>query len=232
MKKLLLLLSAVTLNGCTIGDYFEIYLESFISAYFDYSDIDIYVNDGVQIVVKPIVGHIYSAESSAENDKLRFEDLAQYNGDVDFRQKFAFSSPTRYPNIMPAESLVKIELYATDGSDEPVNLNSQVKFEAVTPKEFIRSGYTKRVPLDTSPLYATSEMVLCYNTIGKMADALSADDLELIGNGDETHYVLFVLRFTEQPQEPLNLELVLTFGDTRVIRKSFEYTPTTREAGA
>jgi len=68
-------------------------------------------------------------------------------------------------------------------------------------------------------------MELCYNSIVKMADALSADDLELIGNGDEINYVLFVLQFTEQPQEPLNLELVLTFGDSRVIRKSFEYVP-------
>ncbi len=225
MKKLLLLLFAIALNGCTIGGYSEIYLESFISAYFDYSDIDIYVNNGGQIVVIPIVDHIYSAESSAENDKLRFKELAQHNGDVDFKRKVTFTFPIKYPNIMPAESLVKIELYATDGSEEPVNLNNQVKFEAVTPKEFIRSGYTKRVQLDTPLAYSNSEMELCYNPIVKMADALSADDLELIGNGNKTSYVLFVLQFTEQPQEPLSLELVLTFGDTRVIRKSFEYVP-------
>ncbi len=222
MKKILMLLTAV-LCSCQISNepvYWN--LESFISTYFDYSDVDIYKTYSGLLVVRPVVGHIYSAESSAENDKLRFEDLAQHNGDVNYKKKVAFPFYIRYPNIMPAESLVKIELYATDGSEEPVNLNSQVKFEAVTPKEFIRSGYTKYAPLDTLPLYATSA---CYSPIGKMADALSADDLELIGNGDETSYVLFVLRFTEQPQEPLNLELVLTFGDTRVIRKSFEYTP-------
>jgi len=130
------------------------------------------------------------------------------------------------PNMMPVESLVKIELNVIDGSDEPVNLNDRVQFAAVTPKNYIRSGYTEQYQLDPRCRYNTeAQFERCYSAIVKMANTLSADDLELIGNGDGLHYVLFVLQFTEQQQEPLNLELVLTFGDSRVIRKSFEYVP-------
>lgn len=224
MKKLIFLFLAVVLSGCSHNsNNFEVYLDSFISAYYDYSDVDIKVNDAGQILVCPIVSHIYSADSSAENDRLRFQELAQLNGDVAFNQKVVFTEPVKYPNLMSAESLVKIELNALDGSEEPVSLNSQVKFKAVTPREFIRNGYTKQAQTEM-PDYTNGEMELCYNSIVKMADTLSADDLELIGNGEMWYYILFVLQFTEQPQSPLELELVLTFADNRVIRKTFEYT--------
>ena len=110
MKRVLfVILGALNLISCTLAmEGTEVYTESFVMAYFDYTNVEVSVGDF--IVVKPHRSELYCYNDENSQQKERYDQLATHYGDVNFNRMVKLAIGDAIGNIMPAEDMSGIEL--------------------------------------------------------------------------------------------------------------------------
>lgn len=223
MKSLIGITAAAAMilcTGCSVGTpHYEEKIGSVIGAYYDFSDFDIIdwtdTDPDAGIGIFPVLDEIYSpliGDRKAEFDDLRkkYKDTG-YDGAIDYIM--AFSGP-----VAPACSIAGITIVCDCdfNAEYPTGSNIgrlvEVRYKSI--REFIASGYT------SGQMYA--------EYVRKLSD-MTETDFYMIGNGQLFYNPyrtnLLTLRLTEQPDDTVSLTIAITFADSRVIRKTFEYTP-------
>lgn len=232
MKKILLitmLIATLCLVGCQKNyTTFELYFKSFITAYFEYHNVDIVVKDGYNILVEPKFGEIFYESSEDPQHKARFDELAQHYNDLNYNKKHISASPFAAPNLMPVENITEIEIVCLEDINEQYVAGSSVAdfftFRAVSPLRFIETGYKYSGEMG---YYTNSFFYQYYEPRNKPLVAVCTNDLTLIGNGEILHYKLFILTPTSSNSLLLcgkKLRLTLKYDNQYPISKEFTLT--------
>ena len=229
MKKILLAALSIVML-CLVGcqkNYttFEYYFKSFITAYFDYNNIDIVVKDGYNILVGPQFGEIYYESSEDPQNKARFDELAQHYNDLNYNKKYISASPFTTPNLWPVENITEIEIVCLEDINDRYVAGSSVAdfftFKAVSPLRFIETHYQYSGEIG---YYTNSYFYQYYEPRDKPLVAVSTNDLVLIGNGEILYYNLFILTPTSANSTLLfgkKLRLTLKYKNQYPISKEF-----------
>ena len=229
MKRLfVVILGALNLISCTFAlEGTEVYTESFVMAYFDYTNIEVSVGDF--IVVKPHRSELYCYNDEDSQQKDRYDQLAAYYGDVNFNRTVTLAIFNAIGNIMPAEDMSGIELVCLEDINEQYTKGTSVAdlftFIGLSPMKYIESGYTYEAT--SRDLYRSGYFPNCYELIMKSLDEVEPKDLILLGNGEggDSH-ILFDLRPKDKDNCPAwgkKLRLTLNYENQYPITKDFVF---------
>lgn len=230
MKKVLVvILGALNLISCTLAtESTEVYTESFVMAYFDYTNVEVSVGDF--IVVTPHRSELYCYNDENSQQKDRYDQLAAYYGDVNFNRTVTLAIFHALGNIMPAEDMSGIELVCLEDINEQYTKGSSVAdlftFIGLSPMKYIESGYTYEATSRDS--YRSGYWPNCYELIMKSLDEIESQDLTLLGNGKRGDaHILFDLRPKDKDNCPAwgkKLRLTLNYENQYPISKDFVFT--------
>lgn len=230
MKRVLfVILGALNLISCTRSmEGSEVYAESFVMAYFDYTNIDVKVGDF--IVVKPSnFSELYCYNDEDSQQRERYSQLATHYGDVDFNRMVSLAVFDAIGNIMPAEDMSSIELICLEDINEQYPKGSSVAdlftFIGLSPMKYIKSGYTYEAT--SRDLYRSGYSPNCYELIMNSLDKVEPQDLILLGNGNKRDsHILFDLRPKDKDNCPAwgkKLRLTLNYENQYPISKDFVF---------
>lgn len=229
MKKVLvIILGTLNLISCTFAlEGTEVYTESFVMAYFDYTNVEVSVGDF--IVVKPHSSELYCYNDENSQQKERYDQLATYYGDVNFNRTVKLTIGDAIGNIMPANDMSGIELVCLEDINKQYTKGTSVAdlftFIGLSPMKYIESGYTYEATSRDS--YRSGYWPNCYELIMKSLDEIESQDLTLLGNGKRGDaHILFDLRPKDKDNCPAwgkKLRLTLNYENQYPITKDFVF---------
>ena len=230
MKRVfVVILGALNLISCTFAlEGTEVYTESFVMAYFDYTNVEVSVGDF--IVVTPHRSELYCYNDENSQQKERNDQLATYYGDVNFNRTVKLAIGDAIGNIMPANDMSGIELVCLEDINEQYTKGTSVAdlftFIGLSPMKYIESGYTYEATSRDS--YRSGYWPNCYELIMKSLDEIESQDLTLLGNGKRGDaHILFDLRPKDKDNCPAwgkKLRLTLNYENQYPISKDFVFT--------
>lgn len=230
MKRVfVVILGALNLISCTFAlEGTEVYTESFVMAYFDYTNVEVSVGDF--IVVTPHRSELYCYNDENSQQKERYDQLATYYGDVNFNRTVKLAIGDAIGNIMPANDMSGIELVCLEDINEQYTKGTSVAdlftFIGLSPMKYIESGYTYEATSRDS--YRSGYWPNCYELIMKSLDEIESQDLTLLGNGKRGDaHILFDLRPKDKDNCPAwgkKLRLTLNYENQYPISKDFVFT--------
>ncbi len=229
MKRLfVVILGAINLISCTLAmEGTEVYTESFVMAYFDYTNVEVSVGDF--IVVTPHRSELYCYNDENSQQKERYDQLATYYGDVNFNRTVKLAIGDAIGNIMPANDMSGIELVCLEDINKQYTKGTSVAdlftFIGLSPMKYIESGYTYEAISRDS--YRSGYWPNCYELIMKSLDEIESQDLTLLGNGKRGDaHILFDLRPKDKDNCPAwgkKLRLTLNYENQYPISKDFVF---------
>lgn len=250
MKKILFpVLVGISLLFCSCendaGTEVTEYMPNFIDAYYSYDDCVIYVYDSYQFricadfEINRDINNWYTLKSKDESNRATFTELSIKNNDTSFNQYVTFVWGYASYNMMPNIDIKAINIVSSVPIDKDhpagTSLNDLFDFQAVTPRDFINSNYTKvlttqevdALTFSTGGLYSNPYFTPCYMPIIKPLESVVEEDLVLIGDGDMDICTLFVLNPKDKfncPAYGKTLTITLTYDGKEPISKTFTYT--------
>lgn len=230
MKKFVLIIASLLwLCSCELATTFEYDFDSFVTAYYEYANIEVVVNNGPEVLVCPKIGEIYSEQSSDPQIKARFDELANSYNDLNYNKKHVGAQPFHYPNLMAIENIAKIDIICIEDIDESHKAGEPVAdlftFNTVSPLRFIQSGYTYLLD-ENSSNHSNGYFKLYYEPILKPLDETTSSDLYMIGNGEYINNMLFYLTPKDVNNCPAlgkKLRLTLNYDNQHPISKDFVF---------
>ena len=249
MKRVLHLfrLPLLLLGSCEKDSGTEVteYMPNFIDAYYSYNDCLIYVYDSYQLRIKADfeinrdINNWYTLKSKDESNQAIFTELSVKNNDTSYNRTHTFTWGYASYNMMPNIDVKAINIVSSVPIDKDhpagASLNDLFNIQAVTPRDFINSNYTKVLTTQEvdaflfSPegLYSNSIFTPCYTPIIKPLETVVEEDLVLIGDGNMDECTLFVLNPKDKfncPAYGKTLTMTLTYDSKEPISKTFTYT--------
>lgn len=250
MKKILFpVLVGISLLFCSCekdaGTEVTEYMPNFIDSYYSYNDCLVYAYDNKQLAIfadfeiNRDINNWYTLKSKDESNRAKFTELSIKNNDTSYNRTHTFVWGYASYNMMPDTDIKSINIVSSVpiDKDHPAgsSLNDLFDFQAVTPRDFINSNYTKVLTtkeideLTFSPegLYSNGIFTPCYAPIFKPLETVVEEDLVLIGDGEMDTCILFVLNPKDKfncPAYGKRLTITLTYDDKQPISKTFTYT--------